>query len=93
MKNLQSSDRNSMVSSSMGRAAVRLATPACTALIWGLNAFPGADSAIWGTLGIAGANGKQDFTAIWGTCGVWSPIRNAAQSRPSKSRPSTAINN
>jgi hypothetical protein len=69
-----------MIPSSMNLAEVRLATPVCTALIWGLNIFAGANSAIWGTAAAGGASGKQDFSAIWGTCGVSAPVQHAAKS-------------
>jgi hypothetical protein len=98
MKNQHSSDINSMVSSSVEHAAVRLAMPACTALIWGLDAFAGADSAIWGTLtaGAASkeqaASRKQDFSAIWGTSGMWPPVQPPALSRRSSLLPPATIN-
>jgi hypothetical protein len=83
MKNLQSSDISSMVQSTVNNAAVRLATPVSTAAIWGLNVFSGRNSAIWGTSAVGGANGRQDFSAIWGTSGLWTPIRQAPRPWPS----------
>jgi len=85
MKNLRLSDINTMVVSTMmnsaavhmNNAAVRLAMPVSTAVIWGAGVFPGANSAIWGTSATAGANRKQDFSAIWGTSGVWAPMQQA----------------
>ena len=79
MKNLHSSDRNSMVASSTNVAEACLATPACTALIWGLNIFAGANSAIWGTSAIGGANKKQECSAIWGTRGVSAPMQHVTK--------------
>jgi hypothetical protein len=82
MKNLKSSDRNPMVLAIMNNATVSLATPVSTALIWGLNVFPGASTAIWDPAGVGGANRRQDCTAIWGTCGVGAPLRNAPNAKP-----------
>ncbi len=80
MKNQHSSDRNSMMASSTNVAEARLAAPVCTALIWGLNVFVGASSAIWGTAAIVGAERKQDCSAIWGTRGVWAPMQHMTKS-------------
>lgn len=82
MKNLHSSDRNSMIASSTNLAEARLATPVCTALIWGLNVCAGANSAIWGTAAIGGPDRKQDCSAIWGTCGVGAPMQHATKWSP-----------
>jgi hypothetical protein len=77
MQNLQSSDINTMIQSTMNNAAVRLAMPVSTALTWGANVGPGVDSAIWGTSAAGGANKRQDFSAIWGTSGFWAPMQQA----------------
>jgi hypothetical protein len=77
MKNLSTSDINPMVLSTMNNAAVRLAMPVSTAVIWGANVGPGANSAIWGTSAVGGANKRQDFSAIWGTSGIWAPMQQA----------------
>jgi hypothetical protein len=83
MKNLESSDINPMVQCTMNNAAVRLAMPVSTALIWGANAFPGGNSAIWGTSAVGGTKRRQDFSAIWGTSGVWAPTQQAPRPWPS----------
>jgi hypothetical protein len=83
MKNLESSDIKPMVQSTMNNAAVRLATPVCTAIMWGADVFPGADSAIWGTSGIGGVTRRQDFSAIWGTSGIWAPTQQGPRTWPS----------
>ncbi len=75
MKNLLSSDINLMVQNTMTNASVRLTAPVSTSAIWGLDAFAGRSSAIWGTSGIQGVNRAQNFSAIWGTC----PFRAPAQ--------------
>jgi hypothetical protein len=77
MKNLRSSDINTMLQRSMNAPAVRPETPLTTALIWGLNISPAPDTAIWGTAPVEGTNHKQNFTAIWGTLGTWAPHQQA----------------
>jgi hypothetical protein len=83
MKNLQSSDISPMVLSTVNKAEAKLATPVSTALVWGLDAFPGVNSAIWGTSGISGATRRQDFSAIWGTSGIWAPTQPMSRPWPS----------
>jgi hypothetical protein len=78
MKNLQTSDRSPMVPFNVNSASASLAMPVSTALIWGRDAVAGANTAIWGTLGIGGATRKQEFSAIWGTSGIWAPMQHAA---------------
>jgi hypothetical protein len=86
MKNQRSSDINSMVTSGMNNASISLAMPVCTALIWGLNNFSNANSAIWGTTASRGTVQRQDFSAIWGTCGgksgMWAPLLHASNPKP-----------
>jgi hypothetical protein len=81
MKTLKSSDLNMMVLNTMNNtlnyAAVRLSTPISTSAIWGFDAFPGASSAIWGTLG-ASAQRTSPSTAIWGTCPFRAPVQQSA---------------
>jgi hypothetical protein len=79
MKTLSSSDMRPMVQSTVKNAAVSLVAPVSTALIWGFDAVPGANSAIWGTLAIGDAVRRQDFSAIWGTSGIWTPIQPAGK--------------
>jgi hypothetical protein len=62
MKNIRSSDIKSMVPAGMNNAAISLAMPVNTALIWGLNVFPG--SPLTGT-----RNATRSCNAIWGTRG------------------------
>jgi hypothetical protein len=70
MKYLQSSDINLRVHSPMNNPAVRVAMPLRTALIWGLDTFPGANQGISGTSSNGGVNRRQDLSAIWGTRGA-----------------------
>ena len=84
MKNLKSSDRYVMVpailnSTAMNKSAVNLATPVCTALIWGRNVFPAANPALWEPTATGGGKRRQDFTAIWGTSGISAPMRHAGK--------------
>lgn len=68
MKTLRSSDINLMVYGT-NSAVIRPAIPASgvsTSAIWGLNAIPSAETAIWGTLA-DGAIQPAPSTAIWGT--------------------------
>ena len=74
MKTLESSDINPMVPSTMNNAAVRLAVPVSTAVIWGANVFAGGNSAIRGTSAIIWTNRTQVCNAIWGTCGLGAPL-------------------
>jgi len=62
MKNIRSSDINSMVPFAMNNAAINMAMPVNTALIWGLNVIPG--SPVSGT-----RNATRSCNAIWGTRG------------------------
>ena len=79
MKNIISSDISPMVLTTMNNTAsntmVRLAMPVSTSAIWGFGVFTGADSAIWGTLGIGDADRTQNFSAIWGTSPVLPPMQ------------------
>jgi hypothetical protein len=56
--------------------------PLTTALIWGLNIAQGPDTAIWGTAAAGGTSRQQNFTAIWGTSGVWAPKQYAGVPLP-----------
>jgi hypothetical protein len=92
MKNLRSSDINTMLQRSMNVPVARLQKPRLekprpekpliTALIWGLNISPAPDTAIWGTAPVGGTNHKQNFTAIWGTLGTWAPQKHAGTPLP-----------
>jgi hypothetical protein len=82
MKSLKSSDMNPMVLAIMNNTTLGRSTPVSTALIWGLNVFPGASTAIWEPAALGcpergGVNRRQHCTAIWGTCGVGAPLRPA----------------
>ena len=77
MKNLKLSDINPMFASTSNHTAARLDMPVCTALIWGYQAISSANSAIWGTVAADSVVRKQDFSAIWGTCGVGVPMGRA----------------
>ena len=83
MKNLESSDINPMVPSTMNNAVVRLAMPVSTAVIWGAYNFPGGNSAIGGTSAVGGAKRRQNFSAIWGTSGIWAPTQQTSTPWPS----------
>jgi len=77
MKRLYTSDINTMLqSTTMSNAAVCLALPV-TALIWGMDVHASAGTAIWGTSAIGGASRRQNFSAIWGTCGRAAPPQHA----------------
>jgi hypothetical protein len=79
MKNIISSDISPMVLKTMNNTAnnamVRLAMPVSTSAIWGFAVFTGAESAIWGTSAIGGADRTQNFSAIWGTSPVLPPMQ------------------
>lgn len=67
-----------MVLAIMNNATVSLAMPVSTTQLWGLNVLPGASTAIWGPA-VGRANRRQDCTAIWGTCGVGTPLGPGAK--------------
>jgi hypothetical protein len=82
MKNLHSSDINTMVLPAMKDAALCLSMPVSTAVIWGIHVSPSVNTAIWGTLAIGGGSRRQDFSAIWGTAGIWTPFQPAVKTLP-----------
>ena len=82
MKNLHSSDINTMVLPAMKDAALWLSMPVSTAVIWGIHVSPSVNTAIWGTLAIGGGSRRQDFSAIWGTAGIWTPFQPAVKTLP-----------
>ncbi len=56
-------------------AAVRLAAPVNTAVTWGREAFPGGNSAVWGTSEAQGCGWIPPSSAVWGTCPFRAPMQ------------------
>jgi hypothetical protein len=75
MKNMDSSDINSMVRPSLNIAAVRPAMPVNT-------------SPIWGTYAIGGTGRPPVSSAIWGTCARSAPMQQVPKPLPSVMRSS-----
>jgi hypothetical protein len=76
MISLMSSDINPMVLYTMNNAAaVPFVGPVSAAVTWGLDVFPGGNSAVWGTSAAQGPSWIPPSSAVWGTRSFRPPMQ------------------